>query len=137
MPHVVPPRKRVSLVGVRTAMFSLEADVPDPGDLRAIDIGDATVHAASGKPPRTPVRASLRTERVQRAVFGLPAEGQSFTGGAEVLGDYPTESAALKAVAQKLGIGSTETLRKWVRQGRIDSGERRGRPWRNPRSSRR
>lgn len=30
---------------------------------------------------------------------------------AEVLGDYPTESAALKAVAQKLGIGSTETLR--------------------------
>ncbi|MGX4693687.1 IS3 family transposase [Streptomyces sp. JNUCC 63] len=30
---------------------------------------------------------------------------------AEVLGDCPTESAALKAVAQKLGIGSTETLR--------------------------
>src|SRR5687767_14464132 len=45
---------------------------------------------------------------------------------AEVLGDYPTESAALKAVAEKLGIGPTETLRKWVRQGQIDSGQRPG-----------
>ncbi|MGW2353519.1 IS3 family transposase [Actinacidiphila glaucinigra] len=45
---------------------------------------------------------------------------------AEVLGDYPNESAALKAVAQKLGIGSTETLRKWVRQDQIDSGQRPG-----------
>ncbi|WP_405575505.1 transposase [Streptomyces sp. NBC_01167] len=40
----------------------------------------------------------------------------------EVLGDYPTESAAIKAVAGKLGIGSSETLRKWVRQDQIDSG---------------
>lgn len=45
---------------------------------------------------------------------------------AEVLGDYPNESAALKAVSQKLGIGSTETLRKWVRQDQIDSGQRPG-----------
>jgi transposase len=43
---------------------------------------------------------------------------------AEVLGDYPNESAALKSAAQKLGIGSTETLRKWVRQHQIDSGQR-------------
>ena len=42
---------------------------------------------------------------------------------AEVLGDYPNESAALKAVAEKLGIGSTETLRKWVRQDQVDSGQ--------------
>ncbi|WP_436969490.1 transposase [Actinacidiphila glaucinigra] len=32
----------------------------------------------------------------------------------------------MKAVAQKLGIGSTETLRKWVRQDQIDSGQRPG-----------
>ena len=36
---------------------------------------------------------------------------------AEVRGDYgyPTESAAINAVMVKLGIGSRETLRKWVR----------------------
>ncbi len=44
----------------------------------------------------------------------------------DVFGDYPNESAALKAVAQKLGIGSAETLRKWVRQDQIDSGRRPG-----------
>ncbi|WP_326614420.1 IS3 family transposase [Streptomyces scopuliridis] len=41
---------------------------------------------------------------------------------AEVRGDYPTESAAINAVMAKLGIGSHETLRKWVRQDQIDSG---------------
>jgi transposase len=45
---------------------------------------------------------------------------------AEVRSDYPTESAAIKAVAEKLGIGSTETLRKWVRQDQVDSGTRPG-----------
>ncbi|MCX4781493.1 transposase [Streptomyces sp. NBC_01264] len=45
---------------------------------------------------------------------------------AEVRGDYPNESAAFKAVAGKLGIGSTETLRKWVRQDQVDSGARPG-----------
>ncbi|GAB1339889.1 transposase [Streptomyces sp. E-15] len=41
---------------------------------------------------------------------------------AEVRGDYPTESAAINAVMVKLGIGSRETLRKWVRQDHIYSG---------------
>jgi hypothetical protein len=31
---------------------------------------------------------------------------------AEVLGDYPNESAALRAVAEKPGVGSVETLRR-------------------------
>ncbi|WAL70317.1 IS3 family transposase [Kitasatospora sp. YST-16] len=44
----------------------------------------------------------------------------------EVLSDHPNESAALKSVAEKLGIGSTETLRKWVRQDQVDSGQRPG-----------
>jgi transposase len=45
---------------------------------------------------------------------------------AEVRPDYDTEWAAMKAVAQKLGIGTTETLRKWVRQDQVDAGARPG-----------
>jgi transposase len=45
---------------------------------------------------------------------------------AEVKADYPSEWAAIGAVAQKLGIGSSETLRKWIRQVEIDSGSRAG-----------
>ncbi|MCQ8829486.1 hypothetical protein [Streptomyces malaysiensis] len=45
---------------------------------------------------------------------------------AEVRGDYPTESAAINAVMVRLGIGSRETLRKWVRQDQIGSGQRPG-----------
>jgi transposase len=41
---------------------------------------------------------------------------------AEVRPECGTELAAMKAVAQKLGIGTTETLRKWVRQDRVDAG---------------
>ena len=32
----------------------------------------------------------------------------------------------MNAVASKLGIGTTETLRKWVRQDQIDAGTRPG-----------
>ncbi|MGW4993819.1 hypothetical protein ACWEQ3_40335 [Streptomyces mirabilis] len=56
--------------------------------------------------------------------------------GAEVRGDYPTESAAINAVMAKLGVGSRETLRKWVRQYQIDSGPCQGRRARSPRRSR-
>lgn len=35
-----------------------------------------------------------------------------------------TDWPAIKAVGAKLGIGSTDTLRKWVRQAEIDSGTR-------------
>ncbi|WP_327270046.1 transposase [Streptomyces sp. NBC_01218] len=45
---------------------------------------------------------------------------------AEVRGDYPNESAALRAVAQKLGIGSAEPLRNWVKRDEVDSGKRPG-----------
>ncbi|MER5685882.1 IS3 family transposase [Streptomyces sp. NPDC002205] len=45
---------------------------------------------------------------------------------AEVRPDYDTEWAAIKAVAAKLGIGTTETLRKWVRQDQVDAGARPG-----------
>ncbi|HBF85011.1 MAG TPA: hypothetical protein DD420_35315 [Streptomyces sp.] len=45
---------------------------------------------------------------------------------AEVRGDYPNESAAPRAVAQKLGTGSVGTLRNWVKRDEVDSGRRPG-----------
>ena len=41
-------------------------------------------------------------------------------------GDYPSEWAAIGEVAKRLGIGSAETLRKWVRQAEIDDGKKPG-----------
>ncbi|MCU1658085.1 MAG: family transposase [Pseudonocardiales bacterium] len=45
---------------------------------------------------------------------------------AETKSEYPSEFAAIESVARKLGIGSTETLRKWIRLAEIDSGQRPG-----------
>lgn len=44
----------------------------------------------------------------------------------EVRADHPSESAAIKSVASKLGISSPEQLRKWLRQAEIDGGQRPG-----------
>ena len=40
--------------------------------------------------------------------------------------DYPSEFEAIRSIAMKLGIGSPETLRKWIRQGEIDDGVKPG-----------
>jgi transposase len=40
-------------------------------------------------------------------------------------GDYPTEWAAITAIAAKSGI-TKETVRRWVRQAEIDAGVRAG-----------
>ncbi|MFE4799365.1 hypothetical protein ACFRFL_30990 [Streptomyces sp. NPDC056708] len=45
---------------------------------------------------------------------------------AEVCDDHPNETAALQTVTEKLGIGSRETLRNWVKQHEIDAGTRPG-----------
>ena len=45
---------------------------------------------------------------------------------AESRDQYDSEWAALQSIATKLGIGSTETLRKWVRRAEVDAGERPG-----------
>ncbi len=45
---------------------------------------------------------------------------------AEVRAEYPSEWAAIEAVARKLAIGSAETLRKWVREAEVNSGSRPG-----------
>src|SRR5260370_16098842 len=45
---------------------------------------------------------------------------------AEVGENYGNEYAAIKAVAARLGIGSPETVRKWLRRAQVDAGERPG-----------
>ena len=40
--------------------------------------------------------------------------------------DYPTEWAAMKSIAAKLGIGTAESLRTWVRRAEVDAGTRPG-----------
>ncbi|WP_229911462.1 IS3 family transposase [Streptomyces aurantiogriseus] len=45
---------------------------------------------------------------------------------AEVRPNYPTEWAAMQAVAAKLGIGAAETVRTWVRKAEVDTGRRPG-----------
>ena len=40
--------------------------------------------------------------------------------------NYDSQWAAINAVAQKLGIGTAETVRKWVRQAQVDAGQRPG-----------
>jgi transposase len=44
----------------------------------------------------------------------------------EVGPNYDSQWAAINAVAQKLGVGTAETVRKWVRQAEIDAGHRPG-----------
>ena len=44
----------------------------------------------------------------------------------ETRNEYPTEFGAIVSIANKLGIGSPETLRKWVRRAEVDAGERPG-----------
>ena len=44
----------------------------------------------------------------------------------EVTPNYDSQWAAINAVAQKLGVGTAETVRKWVRQAEIDTGHRAG-----------
>jgi transposase len=45
---------------------------------------------------------------------------------AESKAEYPSEFEAIRSIAAKLGIGSPETLRKWVRRAEIDGGQRPG-----------
>jgi transposase len=39
---------------------------------------------------------------------------------------YPTRTRAMRSIAAKLGIGSVESLRNWVRQAEVDAGQRPG-----------
>jgi transposase len=45
---------------------------------------------------------------------------------AEIRGDHESEWAAMAQVADLLGVGSAETVRKWCRQAEVDKGTRAG-----------
>ncbi|WP_458794072.1 transposase [Nocardia farcinica] len=45
---------------------------------------------------------------------------------AEVRDQHESEWAAIGAVAELLGVGTAETVRKWVRRGQVDAGSRAG-----------
>jgi len=45
---------------------------------------------------------------------------------AEIRPNYDSLYAAMQAVAEQLGIGTTETVRKWVRQAEVNAGQRPG-----------
>lgn len=54
-------------------------------------------------------------ERAVRAVAESVAQGE-----------YSSEFEAIRTIAGQLGIGSSETLRKWIRQAEVDGGTRPG-----------
>jgi len=58
--------------------------------------------------------------------YPLELRGRAVRMVAEISGDHESEWAAMAEVARLLGIGTAETVRKWVHQGEVDAGRRPG-----------
>jgi transposase len=61
-----------------------------------------------------------------RSKYPLELRERAVRMVAEVRASYSSEWAAIEAVAAKLGVGTAETLRSWVRQAEVDAGRRVG-----------
>ena len=57
--------------------------------------------------------------------YNQDAKAQAIRLVREHVGDYPSEHAAISAVAGRMGM-SPETLRKWLRQAEVDAGQAAG-----------
>ena len=57
-----------------------------------------------------------------------PAElkARAFRMYAEIRPDHESDWEAMGRVAELLGVSTAETVRKWIRQGQVDAGDRAG-----------
>ena len=59
-----------------------------------------------------------------RSPYPLEFRARAVRMVAEIRPNYETEWTAIGAAFAKLGVGSSETVRKWVRQAEVDGGQR-------------
>jgi TIR domain len=119
-------------VSRRPAAPSLDGQ-PEPGEPPgAVLAGPLKVLAAVAAPDETKTKnVPLDVEAEMQAVLDAVTDLAGHPGAqvrmvAELTPGYPSRYAAICAVAKKLGIGTAETLRKWVRWAEVDAGERPG-----------
>jgi transposase len=62
----------------------------------------------------------------RRSVYPRELRERAVRMVAELRPSYESEYAAITAVANKLGITTPETVRKWVRRCQVDAGQRPG-----------
>lgn len=66
-----------------------------------------------------------RIDRVARpSNYSPELRAQALRMVAELTLDYPSRYALIIAVAMKQGVGTAETLGKWVRRAEVDAGQR-------------
>jgi transposase len=126
-----------SPLAVGEAIWSQTLDPGHP-QLRLLEPDNSPAVAAppcTGSPPRELKHPEMSGDSISwesgamgRASANYPRElrERAIAMVREVRPDYPSEYAAIEAVAKKLGIGTSETLRKWIRQAEVDAGTRVG-----------